>query len=208
MADYFEGYEFLLEEPNRIEDIKDEIVRDVIRRDNRIGPFSNQLKADRPRYAKSVTYLLLTRDAIANQTEWLARRSGRLVPFWCPSWQMDLTLVRDIGPGQSGIRVNYLGYTAHYLPSGGRRRIILFLKGGRQLRKYIMTATDNGDGSETLYFDMPFTEAIPMNEVIMISFVYLVRLDADRITRCWETQGIMRVSYPIVEVVEEGTEIE
>jgi hypothetical protein len=208
MPDYFAGYEMFLDEPNRVEDLQDDIVRAIQRRDNRIGVFSNKLKTDRPRYAKTISFILMSREAIAAHNEWLARRAGRLVPFWFPSWQMDIALVRDIEPGQSAMRIEHMGYTQNYLPSRGRRRIILFLRGGGYLTEYIMAATDNGDGTESLYFSSPFATKIAMGDVIMTSFVYLVRLDTDQITRRWETQSIMTVSFPVIEVVGEAEEIE
>ncbi|WP_040293026.1 hypothetical protein [Acetonema longum] len=208
MADYFSGYEFFLDEPNRINDIKDDIVRAVLRRDNLTGVFSHKHQTNKPRYTKAVSYALLSREAIIAHDQWLERRAGRLVPFWFPSWQTDLTLARDIEPGQTFIRIENIGYTKHYLPTGGRRRVILFLRGGGNIRSYIMTSTDNGDGTESLYFDFPFTFKIPMEDVIMTSFVYLVRLDVDRVTRRWETQDLMTVNFPVIEVVGEAAESE
>lgn len=104
---------------------------------------------------------------------------GRLKPVWVPTWSDDLELARSCSA--NALDIHYCGYSRHALLGLGRRDLRIELVGGQVLYRRIKGAADMLDGTERLMLDTPLPQPITQDDVLLISWMALSRLDHDAV---------------------------
>jgi hypothetical protein len=134
-------------------------------------------RADQPRQAMEFAYRLTSRDDIARFRRFIVARRGLQGAFWIPTWEADIKPVQNISG--SDIFVESIGYEATLLPFLARRYMVL-IRSNRTLVPFVVNAAADNGITETFNTDTAFGGApgFDFNHV-MISFLLLVRLDAD-----------------------------
>jgi len=152
---------------------------------------------------KGFLWTLHGREEIAEFRAWFARRSGRLVPFWLPTWQHDLFLHQLTGASMASIAFRKTGYAKYQFEKPARRYIRIALLDGSGRRYYRrITAAVEGTDAETLTLDSPVGIAL-RPDMCMISFLHLVRSASDAAEISWITRDVAEVKLEFVELPKE-----
>lgn len=141
-----------------------------------------------PTWRSTFAWVAEDRAALAALDAFFAARAGRLVPFWCPTFHPDLTVLGTASAGHQWI-VRACDYTAQRAPLfaalGVKDRVYARHPDGRWTIARVDGATDNGDGTETLSLNGVTTSAtggVPTPVGLDVSFGHLARLDDDAVT--------------------------
>lgn len=166
------------------------------------GTTAQKTRLAAPNFTTSITFLLTSRQQIAEMEAFLEAVAGRAYAFYLPSWNDDLWV---LSASLTQIVINYIGYTERLLPGPSYRNIWIvsrqdpFYTWGRYVGDG--AAADNGDGTETLSantdFPYPgdFNGATSTNYRFM--FLWLVRLDSDEITFEHYNGELAEVTLPV-----------
>ncbi|MCI1191467.1 hypothetical protein MOJ79_06390, partial [Calidifontimicrobium sp. SYSU G02091] len=135
-------------------------------------------------------WLLNGRASIVSFRRWLAARAGRLAPFWLPSGQSDLRLTAAAGAADTAITVENTGYAALVNAAVGRRDIMITTTSGQRLFARIIDADEIDAQTEQLALESAIGTTVLPQDVMQISFMRLVRLDADAVEIAHHTDEI------------------
>ncbi|NOR65423.1 MAG: hypothetical protein GQ468_05335 [Candidatus Scalindua sp.] len=127
--------------------------------------------------------------------KWLYARQGRFNGIWVPSGIDDLTIIDDITP--SGVQINVV-YTSYSVSVNGRinrRDIRVILKDDSIHYARILSASDNGDNTETLVIETAFGAQIDADQVDIVSFMDFCRMDADRAEIKYHTPEVAESTF-------------
>jgi hypothetical protein len=124
------------------------------------------------------------------------------VPFWLSSGQSDVEVTRQINAADQHLAVKNIGY-ARYLASPTIRRDVVI---GQPAVGRIAGASRAGPRSRTdeelLTLDSSLGVTLALQDVLRISFLDLVRLEADAQELFWETDGIVQAVLEVRTVKE------
>ncbi len=142
--------------------------------------------------SRKIQYIFESLEEIWNFRLWLHRRSGRLVPFWMPSFENDLILI------STGSLTNLLEVqnNEYIQTSTARDHIAVFVSSGTVLLRAIVSAELNENAEITLDSSL----GIDASEVEFISYLGLKRLNSDNISIEWLANNVATVELPIVEL--------
>ena len=161
------------------------LLRKLAALDAGTGPLFYDDEAGGPIRQQSHRWLLAGRAEIHAFRQWLYARQGRLVDFWLPSWAADLVLVASAGSGATQIDVEACGYTDRVAQDIGRRDIRIELASGSSITRRITDSEVVSASVERLTLDATLGTAIAPADVVRISFLDRVRLDADAAEIAW-----------------------
>jgi len=149
--------------------------------DNEVSAFLIDVEGKSPRVTKDFNWFLQGKTELLFFKSWLTTRAGRLKPFWFPSQTNDLVPISNTA---TTIIIKYCAYTNtvdNTKPVSKHIQIWFF--NGTVVRKEVASSVIVG-GTEilTLVDTISTTTSIKS-----ISFLYLSRLDADRIEVNYQT---------------------
>lgn len=132
---------------------------------------------------RSFSWLADGRTEVAALQAFLDARKGRIVPFWTPTYCGEVPLYEDKLAAASSLRVPFFGYTRFLFPQPWRRYLAIVPPGGAYFVRKVSTATDNGDGTETLTLTAALGVDVPKGW--LVSYLTFCRLEADRTKIRW-----------------------
>ncbi|MCL7422511.1 MAG: hypothetical protein M8364_16595 [Methylobacter sp.] len=134
----------------------------------------------------------------------LFARAGKFNACWLASGQSDFTVMQAIGAGNNGITVAYTGYSLYLsdLPNN-RRDLVIKTKAGTVYYRRIISATDNGDGTEALVLDSALGADVAVSQIKILSFLTYMRLASDTVTLEHETASIAQCAATFVSVLDD-----
>ena len=197
------GADVLMQVPNVADaDQEDAISFDLKTVDASKGPWWTYGNVDSGiTITRPYSWLLKTRQEIANFLAFLEMRKGKSVPFWMPSWSQDMESLQVVNPNDISLLINGIGYTQMIKHHASRSDLVFrFVDGSTPVYKHITASADPSNGTETISIDSAFGKTIPMGGFASISFLNLCRLDADSIDIQWHSDSIATVSFRICEV--------
>ncbi len=155
-----------------------------------------------PKETLALEWLCDSREELADLRAFLARRAGRLNPFWLSTFQHDVT---PLSMGGSSLTYQANGYAALFPLIADTpqptERWVLRRPDGFCLAVEVEDVTDNGDGTETLFFavsyDSPLTADYPLS-TFRVSRLRYARLEADEITTEYLAPALARVRVSAV----------
>ena len=139
---------------------------------------------------------------VSNRTEawafrkWLHRRSGMLNPVWIPSRTHDLALAAQPSPSATTLEIRDVNYHNVGLNVPGMTHIAAFASNGSFVCRKITAASAGSAGRENL----TISAALGFTDVARISFLYLHRFAADRISLTWDRVGVAECRATMVGV--------
>lgn len=117
--------------------------------------------------------------------QWLYARKGRLTAFWVPTWARDFLVVDDIGSSDTTIDVEHSRYADLIDQAVNRRDIRIELLDGTVFYRRITNCTEISGSVERLTIDSSLGQAVDNDEIALVSFMHLARLDADAAEINW-----------------------
>jgi len=160
--------------------------------DNELSNFVRDIEGASPTITKTFSWFLGGKENIDYFKAWLEARKGRLTPFWFPSQVRDFVYV-----SHSGVElvVDFCGYSSLTLTNSPRDVRIEFAGGTVEYRHIENVVAVNE--TEVLTVNTP----LPVGDIKMISYLYLSRLDADRVEMVYQTSRFATASTPIRSLV-------
>lgn len=184
-ATTYRNFEVLEVEPSRADGIEDKFERRVYLLDTGTGTRTADAAEAVGSPVRDIEWQTYTRAEARALREFMDRRGGRRVPFWVSAWEEDLALAVDAGASASSITVLAAGYTARHFAAGrARRHVAIRTPDGPVRYREVLSAVDNGNGTETLTLDSPVPEAMVTTSTT-VSFLRFVRLDEDSVSVEW-----------------------
>ena len=198
----YRGYRVLEWRPNRIEDLTDTWRRKLAVLDYGTGPVSVDDLIGLPVVGKRLRFTFRDRAKIHAFRAWLHARQGRAVPFWLSSGQSDVEVTRPIHAADQHLAVRNIGYARYLASPTIRRDVAIRVAGGSVHHRRITGANEISEDEELLTIDAPLGLAIPLSRIGRVSFLNLVRLEADAQELFWETDGIVQAVLEVRTVPE------
>ncbi|MEF8736816.1 MAG: hypothetical protein V5B35_09550 [Candidatus Accumulibacter necessarius] len=198
----YQGYRVLEWPPNRIDDVTDTWRRKLATLDYGTGPVTLDDLSGHPVVGKRLRFTFCDRATIQAFRAWLHARLGRAVPFWLSSDQSDAVLTRPIHAADQHLTVRNLGYARYLASPMIRRDVAIRVAGGSVYLRRITGATEISEDEELLTIDSTLGVTLAVQDVLRISFLNLVRLEADAQELFWETDGIVQAVLEVRTVKE------
>ncbi len=154
-------------------------------------------------YAKeriTFNFLSKTKQELSEFFGFLDRRKGRLNPFYYPTWSNDFQITNSGNSAATTIIIKYCGYSTYFYPGAGnlQHRVMFQTPSGTNIFRQIATATDNGDGTETLTINSGLGISWDSTTFSLISILQFMRLDQDMIELQYETTSIAKSGLTFV----------
>lgn len=181
----YRNYPVLEQRPNWTEDIAQDYTRKPRRSDSGRGvPVTTDYWGG-PVLLQSHRWLCDGRAQIDTLRKFLFARAGRLSAFWQPSWAQDLVLAATIGASDTTIDVQHCGYTAHIAQAIGRRDIRIETRAGTVYYRRISASAEISATVERLTISSELGSSVTADDIAVISFMRLARLDTDAVELAW-----------------------
>ena len=193
----YRGYPVLLTATNWTEDVDTDYARKLNELDFLTGRRAIDDLSGIGTVRRTHRWLISGRAAIAAFRSWLAARTGRLTPFWMPSFQSDLKVVSPIGAFDSAITVENRAYAANVPAAVGRRDVMIATTSGSRYYRRITGATALTPSTESIAIDSVVGAALLPEQIRHVSFMKLVRLDSDAIELAHHTDDMAEVSISV-----------
>lgn len=178
------------------------IARPVVPVSSPAGLFSQVAKASAPRPLHALDLLFETPAEVQLFVDWYKLHLGACVPFWVPSYQQDLVPVETIAADATQFDIEQIQYTALYYPHPNRQAVIFLREDGTFLKRDIVGATDNGDGTETIEINEALGVEFIQNNANGICSLWYGRLNDDVVRIEWSDAGTASVTLQTIELLE------
>lgn len=119
--------------------------------------------------------------------------AGRYGAVWIPTWTDDLTVVADIGSGATTIDVQSTSYTLYGAGQPGRNHIAIYRTNGSVSYHKVTGSSAVSATVERLTISPAAPLAIPVANVLRVSFLQLMRLSSDAVELMHWTGDTMEV---------------
>jgi hypothetical protein len=171
--------------PNWTSDVEQTYLAKLAALDPGVGPAYYDAEADASIMLQTHRWLLDGRAAINAFRRWLYARQGRLSAFWLPTFAQDMVLVANVGAAALTIDVEHCGYTDTVAQDIGRRDIRILLIDGTAYYRRISSSVEVSANVERLTIDSALGALVTPDQIHSISFMDLVRLEADAAEIAW-----------------------
>lgn len=199
----FKGFDVLEIAPNWADDLHRQYKRSIIKMDSGVGEITVRDKGGSPVVSHTLPWFIETHPAATQLRGFLNRRLGRLVPFWCPTYDQDLVLALDTLAGHNQLTVKAVNYSRFFFPNRSRRFLALLRADGSTKEYVEVTASvDIADGTEglTLSANLSFDA---LAGATMVSFLTFGRLQDDAVAIAWDTREVGEAEVAIQELPRE-----
>ena len=179
----YKGYDVLEVAPNWGANLSRNYKRSMIGLDSKTGGIWVDDRAGSPRVGTPISWFLGSHADVTPLRSFLDQRKGQLVPFWLPTWDVDLVLAAPITATATTLSIQWIGYTRYFFQNQARRYLAFMRIGQAPIFREIVGAFENADGTETLTLDSSTGVALPVD--VQISFLALSRQDSDSVEIDW-----------------------
>jgi len=159
----------------------------------------------RPEYAESLTEHQLDL-VFFNADEWTAFRAfhdsvlGAFGAWWVPSFQQDLVPVGPIADDDDEIIIEDVGYADLFFSDPNRRQIAFVQPNLSFLKRTIIAAVNNEDGTETITLNEPLGIPFVQNNANGICFLWYGRFSDDASRTEWMDADRATISIAMIEL--------
>ena len=204
LPQYFNNREILTYTPQWIDDdsVSLSINKNVERLDNNTGIVQFDMLNTKSYDTHTMNLYLMSRKMINNCKRFFYKVCGRYKSFYAPTWVNDIELYGDIIRGDIYFMSEFV-FSSYYKNNTRIKNIVIFT---RDMQSYIYTISryenktiDNKTYSK-IYLTEALRESIKHDDVLMISYLNLVRLDSDDLELNYETDGCCQVTLSMKEV--------
>ena len=191
----FRGLEVLTDVMYYLGGTDERVIREVEVFDNLTGKVYTPVRYSKTDQTFYVGFSLQTRLDIKRIRSWLHTLKGRLTPFWLSSQAKDLTLVSDVGSGDTVIQVSSIGYQLYYTAT----TIRILRTNGTVTYHSVNSGTTTG-AIDYLTLSAAAGTAATVAGTEQISFMRCVRLDSDRVEISHQENNYASIKVPCIEV--------
>ena len=194
--DTFNGVDLWFEEPLMPTDegVEDHIINRMDLIDYEIGTISLIAPWTNTRIRRRFDQIKEGLEEIWNFRQWLHRRSGRLVPFYMPTYENNFEILTE-GTLTDVIEIRNDGFVSQ---SSARTHIIFFLKNGSWIIKTIIGSASNPSGTDSITLDSELN--VSVDNIDIVSFLGLKRLQSDRVELTWLPNNVITSTLGILEI--------
>lgn len=145
---------------------------------------------------KKVDWLLNGKASIHLFKRFLSDRRGKLRKFFMPTYVEDFKVVSPITNTDTSMIVGNCDYARYHLGRTQFQDMIIFTTSGAVYPRRIVSAEDNGDGTDTIVFSSSLGVNLNPTDIKMVCLLPAWRLDTDTVEFEWITAEVVRVSLP------------
>lgn len=193
-AGSYRGLSVLDESPNWRPGLDSQYQRNLQRLDNQTGLRDWTDVTGVPVLTRHHLWTRANRSETAALRAWLYARQGRLTPIWVPTFTPDMVPTATLVQGETNLRIQHIDYHLYLQGLPGRKHIRIRLTDGTLLYRMINSATEVDATTENLVVDSAWPQDITTDEVAMISYLQLFRLQADAVEFLWHSSRITEVA--------------
>lgn len=169
-----------------------------------VGFTTDGFSEDFPRLIRPYRWTCQTRAEVSALKAFLDARKGRAVPFWILTWERDFQLSTFPGLGLAWT-IKWIGYTANLFPGSGARRHVYVWHPTQGTRyAHVLSAVDNGDGTETLTLEATTGLNIQNDSFFKVGFLRFVRLADDVNQLEWQARNYASMEFRVIELPKEA----
>jgi len=196
----FENDPVYLKEPNRARAASSTYERDADRIDSEVGIVLVDDPTRDPFHVHEWEYTLVSRTEVDAFVRWLLARQGQANRFRYPTWSTDMTLIRDIDPGDAQIIIDPIDWSRWY--SGKRNRDVIAIEASDGRWRFgRVTGASISNGQETLSLSDSIIgtdeDAILVANVRRLGWLELVRINSDRVELVWLTSSVAETALTL-----------
>jgi hypothetical protein len=196
----YQGFDVLEEEPDAGTDRTVTYTRSLHVLDGQTGLRAAWDRVGTPLVGRQpLTLLLEGREEIEAMQIFLARRCGRLSPFWQPTWARDLQIYANLASGDPDLVIMACSYADGLFSDPARRHLTFILPDGTPYYREVMDAAPGAPGTEVLTLDTSRPVTLDKDSML-ISFLTLCRLAADDPTLHWHSDQVAETTLETVEI--------
>lgn len=189
----YKGYPVFYDRNNFANDVTTSFERDMGGVDFSVGVFTAIDKSGTPAIINSFNWMAKSRQDVNELREFLFSRFGKLKPIWISTNTTDFVVVENVLLNSLVLFVENTGYAQQIAASPQRRDIKIELYNGAIYYRRITNAIENSPVKEQLNLDAQIPVNIAVDDIKMISFITLYRLEADSLELKWETNDMITV---------------
>lgn len=123
---------------------------------------------------------------------------GRQRPMWLPTFMDDFRCVQAYDSNTTDLWVEDCGYTVSGGPRGDHKHIMIETIYGDQHVREILRGRQRTEDIEILTLDSPLPADLAINDILRISYVFLVRLNSDDVVISHPTDTAGRSEIKLV----------
>lgn len=185
----YRGYPVMTERPNWREGLPYEYTRAQDEFDNRTHaePVVDDGAGSIP--IQSWLWSAFDRTEIETLRRFLFARMGRWKAIWLPTFTNDLRLAAGLTSAQVNMDVEWCGLTAFVQEGAHRRDVRIELKDGTVFYRRVSGFVQVDADTERMTLASALGQAVDPDDVAMISWLMLARLDQDAVEITWYTPG-------------------
>lgn len=163
--------------------------------DGKTGPVVVDTRSDFPDKVRSLQYVKGTRADIWTMRQWLYRRTGRIRPFWMPTFQNDALLASAASSGDSTVTITDINYRNYYTEHTEHKDITFIDTSDNLINRRITGSSAGAGNTEVLTLDSALGVAASTSYFKQICFLQRSRLDADAIEFAWDTNTRANIAF-------------
>lgn len=189
--------------PTNDGEVQDAYMRRLELLDGGTGLLTTDIRDRAPDWTRTILWRCYSRAEAAVLRDFLARRRGRAVPFWVPTFDEDFTLAADALTNASSLSVIAAGYSSLVFSLGpARHHLALQATPGIPIYRKVSGAVDNGNGTETLTLATSLDRDLSASRAL-VSFLRYCRLDDEAPKIAWNTRDYCECELPVRELAAE-----
>lgn len=201
------GKQILLFEPQWVGDnsVVLSVEKNVNRLDNETGVFKYDLRNTKSTDIHTWELTLMNRSAISNMIRFFKRVEGRRRAFLAPTWVNDLNIVQDIKSFSNHVYTDWRTISNFYLTNKRDKKFVIFTKDWHWYVLDVWTYGEERIGEERfgkIILKNPAGFDLDVSNILMTSYLNLVRLDSDELQLNYETDSIANITLVMREVDE------
>lgn len=159
----------------------------------RVSEIYRDIESAVPQEVVPFRWVFAQRADIESFIQWLYSKSGRLKPFWFPTWRTDMVVTQTIAASDTTITIKNIKYTTYVNLGTNRKDIMIELKDGTKFYRRITAASVLSDTEESLTIDASLGVSVAPSDIKRVSYMWIVRLDTDRVEMLWHSYDGMTV---------------
>jgi len=193
LIDSIDGYEILQIEPTWADDsaVTLSVDKATNRLDNETGIFWYDLKNVNSYDVHTYQYTLLNQAMIHNMIRFFHRVCGMWKGFYYPTWVNDIEILNDVRSDENFIYTKWNKISQYYLNNKRKKKLVIFTKDWKTYIFDILTYVEEYDTPTSTVGKIIFMTnagvSISKSNILMASYMNLVRLDSDELQLNYET---------------------
>lgn len=205
LPELLDGRQVLTISPTWVDDnsVSLSIDKAVNKLDNYTGLFKYDLRNTKTYDIHTLEISLIYKQAINNMIRFFKRVCGKYKSFYAPTWVNDIQISHNIIVGTNYVYTKWNLIYQFYLSNRRNKKLVIFTKDWKSYILDILTYSYE-DIENVRYgkimFTKPITFNLPVSNILMASYMNLVRLDSDELQLNYESNNVANTTLVMREV--------